>query len=231
MKKYLIISPCYNAGDYLISHLEELKKLQDHADILIINDGSTDRSFEIIENSGLHYLNSHKNHGKASALQQGFYFAIRNKYEAILSIDSDLQHDHNSIPEFIKEFEKKEFDYLIGAREFKHKKMPVARIFSNKLTSTLLSFLVNQKLLDSQCGLRMISRAYLDLKVNSDGFQYESEHLIRSIWAGAKVKFIKTKTIYNASQSSMNHILDTLLFIKMYIQLMNDKFNMEKREL
>jgi glycosyltransferase involved in cell wall biosynthesis len=219
----LIISPCFNVCDFLISHIEALSAHKNEADILLINDGSTDSSSELIENSDFYYLNSFKNNGKASALKQGFDFALRNNYDAVLTIDSDMQHDHSSISDFITEFKNSHIDYLVGARDFKFGVMPFTRIISNKLTSYLLSYIAGTDLLDSQCGLRLIKKDYLDILVKSDGFQFESEHLVRSIWQGAKIKFIKTKTIYNDSKSSMNHIIDTMRFIKMYTQLLIEK--------
>ena len=218
-RKYLIISPCYNIEKFAQRHIEALNKGADNIDVLLIDDCSSDDTLRIIKQSNFKIEHFSRRRGKARALKYGFEYASDNKYDAVITIDSDLQHDHNYINEFIKDFESGQGDYLIGKRKFSISQMPLSRIFSNFLSSKILSKLSGFELKDSQCGFRLIDAQYYSLEVESDGFQFESEHLVKSAWLGARISHINIPTVYNGALSSMKYVKDTFKFIRLFIRL------------
>lgn len=219
LNNYLIISPAYNIEKFAQSHVELLNQFAEDIDYLIIDDCSTDQTHSIISELTKSIVRLDSRSGKAKALDYGFNYAMKNKYDAVITIDSDFQHDHSYIKDFINTFENSDADYLIGRRHFSLFTMPTSRILSNSISSFILSRLSGTKLYDSQCGFRMIHKRYLDLNIASDGFQYESEHIAKSVWMGAKVEHIRIPTIYNGALSSMKYVKDTFKFIKLFIHL------------
>ena len=112
-----------------------------------------------------------------------------------------------------------DIDFVLGYRK-RDKSMPIHRRFSNSVTSFIISKLTNKDILDSQCGFR---RYNLDL-VNSfyykeNGFQFESEILIKCLNDNTSMTQIKIETIYDKNNKSyINHVSDTLKFIKLILK-------------
>ena len=210
----LIIIPSYNSNDTL---LELIANLNDRytLPILVIDDGSdVEFSFDI---QNVKILRNRKNRGKGYSLLKGFQYASSNGYSHALTMDADLQHSYMEVSSFLSI--DTSVDLVLGCRE-RRRKMPIARRFSNKITSLLISSLVGMKITDSQCGYR---RYNLDLVLEKNylesGFQFESEVLIKCISKSLKVKEIKIETIYDPNNKSyIRHMSDTLKFIRLIIR-------------
>jgi glycosyltransferase involved in cell wall biosynthesis len=220
--KFLIVCPVYNVENYLGTLINDLKKIN-YCDSIFIDDFSTDTSLTILLNNGVLYKKLVKHSGKASALKEGFKYALEKDYEAVITMDSDGQHDIIDLPNFIEKYESNNANYIVGSREFSVLKMPFARIVSNTISSLIISKLARKKIKDSQCGYRLINNKYLNIETSFEGFQFESEHLVKSIWAGANFINIPIKTIYNGSKSSMKYFIDTWTFIKLFKYLIVEK--------
>lgn len=94
-KKVLILIPVYNEEKSLENLFRELDRpeIREFADCVFINDGSTDRSERILEESGREYVSHIYNMGYGSALQTGYKYAVRNGYGCLIQMDADGQHD------------------------------------------------------------------------------------------------------------------------------------------
>ncbi|MFN3134791.1 MAG: glycosyltransferase family 2 protein [Candidatus Kryptonium sp.] len=216
MSSICAVIPAYNAERTIKVLVERVKKFIPSEDIVVVDDGSTDMTSAIAFDCGVNVLKHGKNYGKGRALRTGFEFAMSNNYDAVLTLDADLQHDPDEIPKFWGKFNEG-FDIVIGNRMKNLKSMPVERIFSNKITSFLISLRTGRKIPDSQCGFRLIKRSVIEkISVKSDGFSFESEFLIKALLAGFKVGFVEVKTIYNGERSHIRHFSDTFKFIAVY---------------
>lgn len=218
MSKICAIIPSYNAEKTIETLIQRVGRFIQPRDIIVVDDGSSDRTFEIALNLGAVALKLERNSGKGKALKTGFEFAKKAGYDAVLTLDADFQHNPDEIPKFIKKFDEG-FDIVIGNRMKNLKPMPIERIFSNKITSFLISIRTGKKILDSQCGFRLISmRVIQNVDARADGFAFESEFLIKALLAGFKVGFVDIETIYNDGKSNIKHLRDTLNFISIYFQ-------------
>ena len=96
--------------------------------------------------------------------------------------------------------------------------MPFSRVISNFITSFILSILTKQKILDSQCGFRLIHKNLLkELQLDKNDFQLESEMVLRASEKNIKIHFIPISTIYNTEKSHIRHIEVTFKFIFLII--------------
>lgn len=97
--------------------------------------------------------------------------------------------------------------------------MPITRVLSNRITSALISAKIGQRVLDSQCGYRLISRnAYSQISLDSDGFEIESEMLIKAGRLGMKISWIPISTIYSKEKSYIRGFRDSSRFIRTWFK-------------
>ncbi len=209
-------------GNYIDDHVKLCKKYLPEADLLFVNDFSSDNTSDKIAANSIATINLEKHSGKAAALRAGFNYALEKNYAAVITIDSDMQHAHSTLPSFIKAFSAGA-NLVLGRRSFRPESMPRMRILSNSLSSGLVSKLVGFKVTDSQCGFRLVSREYLETTSTSNGFQFETEFLVHAIWQGAKALEVDIPTIYNQSKSSMKYVNDTVKFSLLFFQLFKEK--------
>ncbi len=185
--------------------------------VIAIDDGSDDNSICEIENiTNVISIRFPVNKGKGEALKMGFEKAIELKYDKIITLDADLQHNPQFIPQILTELNK--FDIVIGNRLNDLKNMPLQRRLSNRITSSLLSIKTGQKILDAQCGFRGYRFSVLELvKTKYSGFEAESEILVSASRKGFKIGFIEIPTIYRGSKSKMRAIRTIIGFLKILI--------------
>ncbi len=212
--RILILIPAYNAGDYLEELVRRISLAAPGYDILIINDGSSDNTPELLASLKVISLTNDPNRGKGATLQRGFDFALKEGYEAVVALDADLQHLPEEIPLFLAFIGRA--DLVMGTRHIELKNMPFARWLTNNLTSIMVSIFAGQRVRDSQSGYRIFSRNFLGrLKLKTTRYDYESEMLFQVGLLGAKVGEVPIATVYAGSHSYINPFIDTGRFIRL----------------
>ena len=209
------IVPFYNEKGTLLILLSNT--LSYVTTIIAVNDGSTDDLYIPERNKqNVRVIDLEKNFGKGRALSVGFEEAIRQGFEYVVTLDADLQHDPNFIPDLLQALDR--YDIVIGNRLNSLKDMPFQRRLSNKLTSYFLTKKTGQKIIDSQCGFRAYRAEVLrNVKTNYMGYEAESEMLIRAARSGFKIGFIDIPTIYGNEKSKMKPVQAIFGFIKVLI--------------
>jgi len=210
--KVCAVIPFYNEKDFLLDVVSETLNFVDN--IIAVNDGSTDGSEKTIADlKRVQVVSLNRNYGKGYALQIGFNESIQQNYNTVVTLDADKQHNPAFIPKLISEFNN--FDIVIGNRLNNTKDMPLQRILSNKITSSLLSIKTGQKILDSQCGYRAYKTEVLKkVKSSSLSYEAESEMIVNASRSGFKIGFVSIPTIYGNEKSKMNPLKAILGFIK-----------------
>ena len=210
----LAISPALNSEDTIPELVARLEKTFDLEDILLVDDGSSDGTFELAKSLGINAIRLEINSGKGMALRAGFNWAIARDYDAVLSIDSDLQHPPELCGEFIREMKDTGADIVLGNRMADLTQMPKQRRFSNKTTSFFVRLWTGRDIRDSQCGFRLIKTEILrkaDLRVKR--YQTETELILEASRLGAKFSSVPVPTIYNGRPSNINAFAETLNYI------------------
>ena len=215
--KNLILISAYNSESTLAKVLEALKALEDLI-ILVVDDGSTDKTAEIARSAGINLISHNRNLGKGAALQSGFNYAKQLDIDCVITLDADMQHPIEKITDFLKAHQIDPDAVIIGRRE-RDKNMPCTRKFSNSVSAALISWRIGQKIYDAQCGFRLIPAKYLSWKFSKiKGFIYESEVLITLAVNDVKFKYVDIPTIYPVSgETKMTYFDSTIGFIFMYI--------------
>ncbi len=182
--------------------------------VIAVDDGSTDdSSSNIPENKNITLLKFKENRGKGFALREGLSEGVKKGYTQLITIDADLQHNPDEIPSLL--YELNNFDIVIGNRLNNLVNMPLHRRMSNKITSFLLSMKTGQKIIDSQCGFRAYrSEVIKNINTIKNGFEAESEIIIKASRKGYKIGFTDISTIYGNEESKMTPVKTTFNFIK-----------------
>ncbi len=219
----LILVPVYNGARSIRRVTDSIRAALQESSIpfslLVVNDGSTDSTERFLSENRIHYISHTRNQGKGAALKTGFRYALDNGYTLIATIDADGQHDPRFLPEMIRKATEENFDLVIGTRKKEPKKMSPARIFSNTLTSWLISLRTGCRIPDSQSGFRIIRAESLKaITLNTNRYETESEILIRGGKKKWRFGFVQVSTIYADETSHIRHFLDTWRFIKMYFK-------------
>ncbi len=221
MLKILAVIPAHNEAPRIAPVIEGV--LAHLPDVLVVDDASTDDTAEEAADAGALVLNlPPPNHGKGHALRRGFEYALAEGYDAALTLDADGQHPPGLIPAFLQKLDGA--DLVYGNRLGDFSGMPAARVFSNRVTTRLVTFLAGAGIEDSQCGMRAVRRWVLEAAMTrADRFAAESEQLVRAARAGARLVPVTIPTVYlKNSDSKMRVVADTLRFVGVWFRLLGE---------
>lgn len=199
-KTWCVIIPTYNNAKTLKRVIDGVLNYTNH--ILIINDGSTDETSNILENyKQLYILNLPINKGKGNALQVGFKKALSLNYDYAITIDSDGQHFPNDIPVFLDEVNTTtEPILLIGSRNMTHESVPKKSSFGNRFSNFWFKFETGIKLTDTQSGYRLYPLKHLPKKFFTKKFEFEIEVIVRTAWKNILVKNVPIQVLYDPNE-------------------------------
>jgi glycosyltransferase involved in cell wall biosynthesis len=196
---FCVIVPTYNNHKTLKKVLDSV--LDFTSNVIIVNDGSTDSTQEILKSySELTQIHHPKNLGKGRALRNGFRKAIEMKFEYAITIDSDGQHFASDIPHFIEEIQKEPNSLLIGSRNMTQENVPKKSSFGNKFSNFWFKFETGIKLEDTQSGFRLYPLNLIPKKFYTNKFEFEIEVIVRSAWKGINVKNIPIQILYDPAE-------------------------------
>ena len=199
-KNIWLIIPAQNEEKNIGDVLDRCRQYSKN--IVVVDDGSTDKTFDIAEEKDVIVLKHLQNFGKGKALKTGCDYAVHKKADIIITIDSDGQHKPEDIPFFIKELE--ENDIVFGFRIF-DKDMPKPFKIGNNIINTTIGFLYGKFFHDSQCGYRAFtSQAYKSIRWSSDDYSVESEMMINAIKNKLRCSELHIETIYKDNVKGTN---------------------------
>jgi hypothetical protein len=224
--KVLIIVPSYREEANIVRVLQGLEKYAPGIDVLMIIDGSKDRTEEIVSFNGYDSVVHPFNMGYGVALQTGYKYAVKNGYDLVVQIDGDGQHDPKYIKSMIEALLHSESDVVIGSRflEGGSYDVPLARKVGIKFFSKIASMITRQKISDSTSGFQVLNRKVFNFFSKVDNFPYDypdADTIITLIYAGFKVKEIPVIMYDRKNGESMTTGLKTVLYvIKMLISIL-----------
>lgn len=157
----LIIIPALNEERSLPAVLAELRTQVPEADLLVVDDGSTDRTAEVARQGGALVLRLAYNLGVGGAMRAGYRFAQREGYAAAVQVDADGQHDPAQVHELVAVLSAGEADLVIGARFAGRGSYTVRgpRRWAMTVLSVVLSRIARTRLTDTTSGFRAANRA------------------------------------------------------------------------
>lgn len=191
-RETLCIVPSYNEADNLTHLMDRFSALPEFGKtltVVIVDDGSSDNTNEIVSDSKCVYFGQMTNRGQGSALRSGYKLAIDLGYKYAITIDADGQNNPEEIASLIKPLMDDEADVVIGSRILgKHDITVIWRHWGVKFFTSLFNFLSGQKITDISSGFKAIKTSSLkQLNLYEDQFQ-ASEFLMLSAKNGARFR-------------------------------------------
>ncbi|MFC1478050.1 polyprenol monophosphomannose synthase [Candidatus Margulisiibacteriota bacterium] len=197
MTKALVVVPTYNETENIGQLISAINTAAD-VDVLVVDDSSPDKTYEIVESIQKEHENvklivREGKRGLGTAYIEGFKYAIENKYDYIMEMDADFSHNPDDIPRFLEEIDSN--DLVIGSRYIRGIRVvnwPLYRLalsyFASKYVQTILRLPVKDPTGGFKCFRREVLEA-IDLdRVKSNGYSFQVELNYKAWKKGFKIK-------------------------------------------
>ena len=223
--KLLVYIPAFNEEETITQAIKTIPKHIDGADsfdILVVDDGSVDRTAQLAKESGAVVVSHGINKNVGMAFRTALHYARDNRYDMLVSIDADRQFNANQIPDIIKPILRNEADMVLGNR-FSNgmpENMPKSKYWGNRQMSKLISFITKQTFSDVSCGFRAYGEEAI-LRLNLFGkFTYTQETIMDMVTKGMRVvefpidiTYFKNGRVSRVAANVLSYAIKTLKII------------------
>ncbi|MGA2231739.1 MAG: glycosyltransferase family 2 protein [Tepidisphaeraceae bacterium] len=213
--RLLIAIPVFNERKYLASVLAKVRRY--HDEVLVIDDGSTDGTAELLRqraNCGeIHLIRHAGNRGYGRSLIDAFDFAAANGFDWVITMDCDEQHEPEMIPQFIREIQLDDADIISGSRYLapngNDDAPPPDRRQINGTLTDILNDLFDLGLTDAFCGFKAHRvSATQRLNLTEEGYAFPMQLWPRAAMAGLRIREIPVRLIYKDKTRHFGGTLD-----------------------
>jgi glycosyltransferase involved in cell wall biosynthesis len=221
----MVCIPAFNAEKNIAGVIGEAKKYAD--EVLVYDDGSIDRTKEIVTDAGATLVRHPINKGYGIAIKRLFSIAKEKNVEVMVTLDSDGQHDPKQIPRLVEPILNEGFDVVIGSRFLRkddNKKVPRYRSLGIKTITKFAKAVSFNNITDAQSGFRAYSK-YAIAKINlfEDGMSVSAEILLRAKENDLSMKEVPITVSYDlegtSTHNSIRHGVTVLYSIIHFIAL------------
>lgn len=191
--KVFVVIPAHNEEKHIGGIVRQIKKYVDN--VVVVDDGSKDRTKAIAKKSKAVVLRHIVNLGKGVAVKTGCDYAVKHNADFLIIIDADAQHDPGEIPKFLGSIKKQ--DVVLAYRKI-NRNMPLVLRFGNWFINKTIRFLYGVKIRDSQCGYRAFTAdAYKKLRWKASDYSMESEMIAKIGKYNLSYAEVPIETIYS----------------------------------
>jgi len=218
-----VVIPTYNNEKTLAAVIDSV--LGYIASVVVVNDGSTDRTGEILASCGekINIVSYAKNRGKGYALKRGFDCAQQMGFKYALTLDSDGQHFAEDIPQFVAAAEKNPDALIVGNRNLTQDNMPKKNTFANRFSNFWFALQTGTRLPDTQTGYRLYPLEKMKrLRPFTSRYEAELEILVRCAWRGIRLVSLPIRVYYAPEGERVSHFRPGMDFFR--ISLLNTLF-------
>ncbi|HEY3962673.1 MAG TPA: glycosyltransferase family 2 protein [Gaiellaceae bacterium] len=180
----IAIVPAYNEEGNIGRVVDELRAFDPGLDVVVVSDGSVDRTAEVAAGHGAHVVRLPFNLGIGGAVQTGFRYAWENDYEFAVRCDGDGQHDPSELPKVLAPVLADEADIVVGSRfaGTETYRPTVTRRLGIRLLALVVSSIARQRVTDTTSGFQALNRKALALFAADYPHDYpEVEGMVMSI--------------------------------------------------
>jgi UDP-N-acetylglucosamine---dolichyl-phosphate N-acetylglucosaminyltransferase len=198
VQRVVVVIPAYNEERTIVEVIRGLKQ-HGFTTLIVVDDGSSDRTGALAADEGVIRLRHLLNRGLGGALGTGLRAAVRLGAEVIVTFDADGQHDPNDIRRLLHPIDVGEAEVVIGSRMLDPRGMPYRRRVANRLANVLTYLLFGGWTTDSQSGLRAFSsRAATQMQLRTTGMEVSSEIIAEAVRHRLPWKEVPVQAIYTA---------------------------------
>ena len=213
MLRYLTALPVYNEREHVSHVLDET--LRYSPDVLVIDDGSTDGTGELLAQCDrIRVVTHEKNRGYGAALLSAFQYAIREKFDVLVTIDCDGQHEPKRIPQLVEAC--RDADIVSGSRYLKafegDSLPPEERRYVNRIITKEVNERLGLELTDTFCGFKAYrADALRRVQVSDPGYAMPLEFWAEAVAKGLRIVEVPVPLIYLDEERSFGGALDDMI--------------------
>ncbi|ASJ02631.1 dolichol-phosphate glucosyltransferase [Thermococcus profundus] len=218
-----VVVPAYNEEKTIGKVLEDLLRYFKREEIVVVNDGSRDKTQEIARSYGVHVLTHLVNRGLGGALGTGLSYAVRKGAELVVTFDADGQHLISDALRVMKPVAEGKADFAVGSRlKGDVSEMPFVKKFGNFVLDAITALFAHKYVSDSQSGLRCFNKSCASrIKITCDRYAVSSEIIIEAAKKGCRIVEVPIKAVY--TEYSMKKGTNVLEGVKIALNLLFDK--------
>lgn len=212
--RFAAIIPAYQEEKHIADVARRTRAELPH--VLVVDDGSTDRTAENARVKGVEVVVHEVNRGKGEAIKTGLRHWFERDAEYMLLLDGDGQHLPEEIDRFLQAAVASKATLFVGTRMRNTTSMPLIRRLVNGYMSRKISRACGQAIPDTQCGFRMLHRSVVPAVLGgANHFDYETEMLIIASRGGHRIAAVPITTVYSDEISSISPVRDTIRFFRL----------------
>jgi glycosyltransferase involved in cell wall biosynthesis len=201
MSMVVLIIPAYNES---MAIADVVKRATQHiAHVIIVDDGSTDNTADIVHALPVTLIRNEKNLGKGEALIRGFVAALALGATHVITMDGDGQHNPHDLPRLVQAIEKAPKAVVIAARLGNTQAAPKGRLMANRVADFFISWAAGQRVYDTQSGFRVYPAHLLTLfqkhYSQCQSFVFESEIILKAAQCRLPIAAIAIDSLYPKS--------------------------------
>lgn len=224
-KKIFIVIPAYNEEKVIQNVILEVKNAG-YGNIIMVDDGSADETYQEAKVAGAVPLRHKINRGKGAATKTGIEAAKLLGADIIVTMDGDGQHDPADIKNLILPILDGSYEVILGSRLVNPDGMPWYKIMQNKIANIITWYLFGLWVTDSQSGFRAYSRHAAEvINTRGDRYEYDSEVLRELYIYKLKFKEIPIQVRYTDYSMGKIHkqgfVNGIITLYKMFWKLLN----------
>ena len=204
--KIIAAMPAYNEEEYIGSMVLGVSPYVD--EVIVLDDGSTDRTVRFAEMAGARVISHQTNMGKGKAIQTVLEEAKKMDIDMLVLLDSDCQHNPDEIPSLLEPLINGEVDIVNGSRFLdKKSKIPYYRTIGQHFLTFSTNLSAGTSITDSQNGFRALSKKAINtLQLKENGMGVESEMIHRAHESDLKIKEVPISCRYDVNGSTLNPV-------------------------
>ncbi|NJE46790.1 glycosyltransferase [Thermococcus sp. GR7] len=218
-----VVVPAYNEERTIGTVLDDLLRYFRAEEIIVVNDGSRDKTAEVARSRGVHVLTHLVNRGLGGALGTGIAYVLRKNARLILTFDADGQHLVSDALRVMKPVAEGKADFAVGSRlKGDTSEMPFVKRFGNFVLDAITAVFARKYVSDSQSGLRCFSQECASkITITCDRYAVSSEIIIEASRNGCRIVEVPIKAVY--TEYSMKKGTNILEGVKIALNLLFDK--------
>ncbi len=209
-----IVVPAYNEAASIGLLSRELRTRC--ARVIVVDDGSHDRTGDLAEAEGAIVVRHPTRRGKGASLRTGFECTRTLPIDWVAILDADLQHRVSDLDRVVQYAKQHPCDMVIGQRSFSSD-MPLSRRVVNRFMSFVINQLSGAKISDTQCGLRVLSKNVIDrLDLRSSEYEIETEMVLKAARQRFRIGLVEIQTVYTPNgKSSIRPVADAVRWLRL----------------
>jgi len=219
--KIIVGMPAYNEERYIGSVVLQARRFA--SEVVVVDDGSSDRTAEVARLAGATVVQHRKNSGYGATVQSVLAEAKKRNPEVLVLLDADGQHNPEEIASLVDAIANGA-DVAIGSRKIKSENIPAYRKLGQNIISYFTRVLSRSKISDTESGFRAFSRKAMNvLEPKEQGMAISAETISEAMSKGLKIAEVPISAIYTKDGSTLNPIRHGVGVLNRVLSMISEK--------